>query len=163
MVKDKKGITMITLVITIVVMLIIAGITVQGSQRLLRDSELKTEITNMLLIQARAEVIYDKNQFDDTVKLVGTPITNELATKYSIPDDPDQLKKWYIWDNEENVPEGSISAKSEIEDLKIKLKSGEFYIVNYEDSEVIYSEGYRDSDGNVVYSLSKLQNISNNK
>ncbi len=162
MVKDKKGITMITLVITIVVMLIIAGITVHGSQRLLKDSELKTEITNMLLIQARAEVIYDKNKFDDTVKLVGkTPVTSDMANKYSIPDDPNELKKWYIWDNEEIVPEGTISAKTEIEDLKIKLKSGEFYIVNYEDSEVIYSEGYRDLDGNVVYKLSDLQKISN--
>ena len=47
--------------------------------------------------------------------------------------------------------------------LNINIKDDEFYIVNYETSEVIYSEGYTDLDKNTVYKLSEMQNISKNK
>ena len=53
--------------------------------------------------------------------------------------------------------------------IKFVIKSSdlnfddEFYIVNYETSEVIYSEGYTDLDKNTVYKLSEMQNISKNK
>ena len=91
MIKEQKGITMLTLVITIIVIIIIAGVTFSLSRGLIKESELKTDITNMLLIQARADVIYDKNQFDDTVSLVGTTVTSEMINKYGI-----EAEKWYV-------------------------------------------------------------------
>ena len=94
MIKEQKGITMLTLVITIIVIIIIAGVTFSLSRGLIKESELKTDITNMLLIQARADVIYDKNQFDDTVSLVGTTVTSEMINKYGI-----EAEKWYVWSN----------------------------------------------------------------
>ncbi len=161
MIKVEKGITMITLVLTIIVILIIAGITLQGSKRLLKESELKNDITDMLLIQARAEVIYDKNQFDETIKLVGLPINEEIANTYGI--EVEQIGKWYIWNNEEATSEENVSAKGELEALNVNLKNGEFYIVNYEIGEIIYSAGYKDAENNMVYKLSDMQNISNNE
>ena len=158
MIKEQKGITMLTLAITIIVIIIIAGVTFSLSRGLIKESELKTDITNMLLIQARADVIYDKNQFDDTVNLVGTTVTDEMINKYGI-----EAEKWYVWSNKETTEEGKISAKDELNNLNISIEDDEFYIVNYETSEVIYSEGYTDLDKNTVYKLSEMQNISKNK
>ena len=106
MIKEQKGITMLTLVITIIVIIIIAGVTFSLSRGLVKESELKTDITNMLLIQARADVIYDKNQFDDTVSLVGTTVTSEMINKYGI-----EAEKWYVWSNKETTEEGKLLKK----------------------------------------------------
>ena len=65
---------MITLIVFIVVILIVAGVTFRFSKDIIKENELKTDITNMLLIQARTEVLYDRSAFDDGVALVGENI-----------------------------------------------------------------------------------------
>ena len=159
--RNESGVTMIALIVTIIVMIIIAGITFKFSKDLLKDSELKNDVTNMLLILAKAEVIYDKNQFDSennplvgtviTADLIGNRITNDLANAYSLTSE-EEMKKWYIWDKN----------TQELIDLNIDITENEYYIVNYADGEVIYSEGYTDLENNRVYTLSEMKNISEN-
>jgi len=67
MYKKSEGVTLVSLVLTIVVMFILIGVTIESGTELLRSSKLKTVITNMMLIQSRAEVIYEKYTFDDTL------------------------------------------------------------------------------------------------
>ena len=62
------------------------------------------------------------------------------------------MKKWYIWDKN----------TQELIDLNIDITENEYYIVNYSDGEVIYSEGYTDLENNRVYTLSEMKNISEN-
>ena len=61
--KEKKGITMIALTITIVVMIILAGITVQYGMDLLQNVKLQDLRTNMLLIQAKAKEYVEEVNF----------------------------------------------------------------------------------------------------
>lgn len=67
MCKKNEGVTLISLVITIVVMFILIGVTIESGSELLRTSKFKTIQTNMMLIQSRAEVIYEKYTFDGTL------------------------------------------------------------------------------------------------
>ena len=61
--KETKGITMIALTITIVVMIILAGITVQYGMGLLQNVKLQDLRTNMLLIQAKAKEYVEEVNF----------------------------------------------------------------------------------------------------
>ena len=61
--KETKGITMIALTITIVVMIILAGITVQYGMDLLQNVKLQDLRTNMLLIQAKAKEYVEEVNF----------------------------------------------------------------------------------------------------
>lgn len=53
--KNEKGITMITLVITIIILIIISGISIMGGKDLINTSKVETIETNMLTIKAKAK------------------------------------------------------------------------------------------------------------
>ncbi len=61
--KNAKGITLIALVITIIILVIITGVSLKVGSDLFSNANLKTLDTNMLLIQARVKVISEKNRF----------------------------------------------------------------------------------------------------
>ena len=42
---------------------------------------------------------------------------------------------------------------------EIKLENGEYFIVNYNTYEVIYTEGYRDEYKNTYYKLTEIQDL----
>ena len=77
--KETKGITMIALTITIVVMIILAGITVQYGMGLLQNVKLQDLRTNMLLIQAKAKEYVEEVNF----QLVNVTDEAEKTTKCS--------------------------------------------------------------------------------
>lgn len=61
--ENKKGITLVALTITIVVMIIIASITAYEGINLLKQSKLQDLVTNMLLIQAKAKEYLEEVNF----------------------------------------------------------------------------------------------------
>ena len=61
--KKERGITLIALTITIVVMMIIAGITVNFGLDLIREVKLQDLRTNMLLMQAKAKECVEEVSF----------------------------------------------------------------------------------------------------
>jgi Tfp pilus assembly protein PilE len=87
--KNNKGVTMVILIITIIVMLIIFGITYNTANDLLRNSQKNRLRTNLYLIQSRASALledylfyYDEDaaaesqEAKDTKKTLGTELTN---------------------------------------------------------------------------------------
>ena len=54
--KNKKGITIIALVITVVIMLILVGVTVKVGTKSIDESEKEDIITNMISIKTRAKI-----------------------------------------------------------------------------------------------------------
>ena len=60
--KDTKGITLIAFVITIIILVIITGVSLNVGSELFSNANLKNLDTNMLLIQARVKVISEKNR-----------------------------------------------------------------------------------------------------
>ena len=146
--KNKKGITIIALVITVVIMLILVGVTIKVGTKSIDESEKEDIITNMISIKTRAKIVKDQFNFKDISSLVGTKFTDD--TKYektnlnpAIPEE--QKNNCYIWTQEDLNNQGLSSINSD---------ESKFYVVYYVDNntEVYYSIGV---DGK--YSLTDLQ------
>lgn len=60
---NKKGITLISLVVTIVLLVILAGIALMGGKEILEKAKLEELKTNMLLIQAKAKEYVEEATF----------------------------------------------------------------------------------------------------
>lgn len=138
--KNKNGITIVALVITVVVMLILVGVTIEMGTKSIDESEKQDIITNMISIKTKAKIVKDKYNFKDIESLVGTPLEDEIA---EIP--KDKKSNCYIW-TQDDLNEQELSS--------IKVDEDNFYIIYYGDDgiEVYYSKGI-----NGKYSLTELQ------
>ena len=157
--KEQKGITLIVLVITLVIIAILTTVVVETSYNLIRGAKLQTLNTNMLLIQAKEKVIAEKHFFDENNELVGTKISDmtenekieNLVKKEIIQDVNDD--GYYVW-NQNDLDSLGLNA--------IKLENGIFFIVNYNSDEVIYSDGFVYTDGKTYYELKKMLELEIN-
>lgn len=138
--KNKNGITIVALVITVVVMLILVGVTIEMGTKSIDESEKQDIITNMISIKTKAKIVKDKYNFKDIESLVGTLLEDEIA---EIPED--KKSNCYIW-TQDDLNEQELSS--------IKVDEDNFYIIYYGDDgiEVYYSKGI-----NGKYSLTELQ------
>ena len=66
MLKGKKGVTLVVLVLTVVVMLIIVGVTISSGTDVIRNSQKNRLKTNLYLVRARAEAVLEDYLFDGT-------------------------------------------------------------------------------------------------
>lgn len=143
--KNEKGITIIALIITIILMLILVGVTVKVGTKEISKAKLEDIKTEMISIKTRAEIVKDKYDFKDIDNLVGTKLSE--ATDYNteavvIPDE--SKENCYIW-TQEDLNSQELSS--------IKVDKDKFYVVYYgDDIEIYYSKGV---DGK--YSLTDLQ------
>lgn len=133
----------------IIIISILVGIIVWGVQVILGELEnknLETIHTDMLLIQAKAKIVFETYHVDNNNGLQGQKIENNAELEqYGITDSTN----YYIWNRDvlDNVG------------LKeIKLDEGDFYIVNYDTEEVIYSKGY-EKDGTTYYKLTDIKEL----
>lgn len=62
-VREEKGVTMIALIITIIVLLILAGIVIQYGGDSIKTTKIENLKTNMLLIEAKAKEYVEKANF----------------------------------------------------------------------------------------------------
>ena len=152
--KKQKGITLIALTITIVVMMIIAGITTYFGNDLIREVNLQDLRTNMLLIQAKAKECVEEVRFQ-TANVTDESVKNQIKAE--------NYKGNPITDNEEvkNLAEGTGQITGEIgeyyylteqnlKDMGIENLSADeygYFIVRYNITdikvEVINTKGYQ--------------------
>lgn len=143
--KNEKGITIIALIITIIIMLILVGVTVKVGTKEISKAKLEDIKTEMISIKTRAKIVKDKYDFKDVDNLVGTKLLE--ATDYNteaiiIPNE--SKENCYIW-TQEDLNSQELSS--------IKVDEDKFYVVYYgDDIEIYYSKGV---DGK--YSLTELQ------
>mgnify|MGYP004500756275 FL=1 len=174
---------MVALVITIVVLLIIAGISIGAGNNAIKNSKLENLKTNMLLIEVKA-----KEQLENAKFRLGTSFdkateeekTNRVNTAKSELSEftEDEIVDGNIFnnntkittkkieeDNKNNIYYYKLSTKNLI-DMGLKnVKSDEkngYYIVKYnlKDSTIeIYNTKGFDDEGNVVYSLTDIKQV----
>lgn len=147
--KAKKGITLVALVITVILMLILAGVGLHFGTEALEKSELEDIKTDMISIKAKAKIIVEQYNFKDIENLVGEKITEQSeANEIGIETEEDinnlNLYKW---------------SSSDLEGQNLSKIDGNKYIVEYNleepnDSEVYYIDGFKGK-----HSLSDLQQI----
>lgn len=146
--KSKNGITIIALVLTVIIMLILVGVTVKIGTNSIDESEKQDIITNMISIKTKAKIVKDKYNFKDIENLVGTPLiedTEHTTTDVKVEIPGEKINKCYIWTQEDLNAQGLESISS---------NKSEFYIVCYGDDEI---EVYYSKAVDGKYSLTELQ------
>lgn len=145
MVKNR-GITLVSLIITIIILLILAGTTVYIVDKVTKTVKIENIKTNMLLIQAQIKTIKEKHKFDETNNpLKGTEVTIDTS-KYGVASD----KKYYLL-GEDDLKEMKLD--------NIEYDNG--YYVCYDTEEVIYIRGLKNNNGDILYTLTQMK--ENNK
>lgn len=150
----NKGISLVSLVVTIIIMLILAGVTIYTSN-IIENAQFQKVFSNMQLIKTKVNIINEKVLFEGaqskTKYYVGLCLKDQsnkaqLAGN-SLTAEELEDENYYIYNQ---AVLNSIGLNS------VKLKSGEIYIVNYRSGDIIYPKGCKDMDGNTVYRLSEM-------
>lgn len=139
--KTQKGITMVALIITIILMIILVGVSWRFGTNALDKAKLEDIKTDMLSIKTKAEVIADKYNFKEINELVGSTITEEEAQKIGLTNN-DNIRKW---------------SSEDLSNQGLSTIDGDKYIVSYNledpnNCEIYFLEGYKGE-----YSLTDLQ------
>lgn len=149
-----KGISLITLVLTVIIMLILASITV-FTGNIIEKAQFQEICTNMQLIKSKVNIIKEKVLFEGEqsktkyyigIKLKEQEDKAELAG-HSLNDEELEDENYYIY-NQDVLNSIGLNA--------IKLEENDIYIVNYNTQDVIYPNGCKDMDENIVYRLSEM-------
>ena len=167
-IKRNKGITLITLVITIVVLLIIAGIAVYSGKETIKKAKLEELKTNMLLIQAKAKEYVEnanfklgtkideaqENERDDRISKAKEELKGNEIQKSDIDitiRDKEGKYIYYYKLTEDQLKEIGLS------DVKSNTQDGE-YMVEY-DLEKAQVEIYNTKGYEGKYSLTDIEKI----
>lgn len=150
--KSNKGITMVALLVTVVIMILLAAVTINIGTREIERAKLEDLKTTMLLIKGRAQIVADKEEFGENYDSTGM-LTLEEAIRYNTSNlqsifsniDTSNL---YIWEQ----------TAMDNNNIQVTVTNTDFYVVDYETGEVYYSLGFTYED-NTYYSLTELQNV----
>ena len=116
MVKNNKGVTLVSLGITILIMIVIAGATIATSN-IIEKAEEQEIITNMMLIQTKVRIIMERAEFSG------------------------DTNKYYIGNRQSSgLYEYNQAILDSIGLEGIKLNE-ERYLVDYETGDIIYQKG----------------------
>ena len=168
--KNNKGITLTSLVITIIVLLIISGLTANISSDVIKQANLQDLKTNMLLIQAKAKIYTEEVNFETAnldkakeadktkieeikasklkgIALVSCDANIQTAAKNAGVIDTSDF--YYL------SPE-NLSAMG----ININVPKDTYYLVkyNFEDTEVVYTKGF-EFGNKIYYKLSEINKI----
>jgi len=155
---NQKGITLIALAVTIVVMIIIAVIGISAGSTMINTARLQEISTNMSLIQAKAKMEAEKHKFDPTsIELSGAinaSNVTKLKSEGAIENTYDTTLLYTL--NQDNLTTFGLG--------NVRLKTGEAFLVDYNDPEVevFYLPGF-DYKGTKYYKLSKILEINVNE
>ena len=140
-----------------IVIIIIVGLVYFGIKFFTREYDaeaFETVKTNLLLIQAKTEVIAQKVEIEEEdAEYIGTKIDEKKDDQKiqnlisnNIIDIESEDSNYYCLDNN-NL------AELELSDIQVD----DDFIVDYEQNDIIYVDGIENSEGNTVYKLSEME------
>lgn len=149
---NQKGITLTSLIITIVVLVILSGVTLYTGGNIIKNVRLQNINTNMMLIQAKAKTIAEQAKFNKNTSNYKGVAINSITNNKNI----DKLREQRVIEDEANY-----YLLSEVDLInmgleKIDIEAG--YIVNYNTEEVIYVKGF-ENNGTTYYKLSEMKGL----
>lgn len=146
--QKQNGITIVALIVTVIIMLILVGVSIKFGTEEIEKSKIEDIKSNMLLIQGRSKIIKDKHKYDEeNSKLEGIKIseaTADYTINSSLQTKLNEILEgdFYIL-RQEDLNNNGLSS--------IKVSKTEFYIVDYNTCEIYYSLGV-----NGKYALSEI-------
>lgn len=150
--KKQMGVTLMALVITVMVMGILAGVTVNVGYDIIKQAKLQNLNTNMLLLQAKIKTISEEASFNNNTSNYKGQKVSEVTSNEKVT----ILKDNGVIDVSENYYLLSQNDLNSIGLEKIQIEDG--YIVNYETEEIIYVKGF-ELNGAKYYKLSETKDL----
>ncbi len=157
--KKQKGITLVALTITIVVMIIIASITTYAGIDLIKEAKLQDLVTNMLLIQAKAKECVEEVKFQKLAIESDEAQTYLIGNKLSGSEAETEAKEVISEINDGNIKNYYYLSEGNLNNIGLKDLSIDdygYFIIKYDieniTAEVMNTKGYK---GN--YTLKDLQ------
>lgn len=149
--RKNEGITLVTLVTTIIILLIISGISIMGTIKGQKETEDATQISELNIIQHAILERYTKAQLTKE-NLPGTDISKEEVKK--------TIDEINLITGESITLKGTEYKELKIEDLEeLGITQEEnIFIVNYKTGEVINKTLKTTSSGKALYIYSKTEN-----
>lgn len=157
---QTKGITLISLIIAIIVLLIIAGISIYSGKDIIKRAKLEELRTNLLLIQAKAKEYVEEANF----KMGPSPDdSKKTAVRQQVYEEEAKLQKATNITAPSGIPVSECYqvTKETLRDWgldKIETKPEEYYLIQFDDTnatvEIYHTEGY-----NGKYSLTEIDAI----
>ncbi len=150
-IRKNNGITLMALVITIILLIIISGISITGTIRGQEETEENTKITEMYMIQHAILEKYTKSKLTNE-KLPGTDISIEEVNTI--------IKNINSKTGEKIVLKGKEYkrlSETDLETLGI-IQEEDTYIVNYKTGEVINETVKITSTGRALYIYATSEN-----
>ena len=141
--NEQKGITIIELLITVIIMLILLGVGSHFGREAIDKAVLEDIKTDMISIKTRAKIIVEQYNFSDIENLVGSQLTNTEIQQLGLSEeDSTNIRKW---------------SSEDLKSQNLSKIEGNKYVVFYDlenpnNCEIYYLEGY-----NGKYSLTELQ------
>ncbi len=151
--KKNNGITIVALIITIIIVLILASVTIQFGVKEVQRAKLEDIKTTMLLIKGRAQIVVDKESFGEAYDNTGMVKLSD-ATNYDLTllqptlDELEDTSNLYIWEQ----------TAMDNNNIDVEITTEDFFVIDYSTGEVYYSLGYT-YEGNTYYSLSQMQSV----
>lgn len=151
--RKSLAFTYVKIFIAIILIALVIYYAINFIQREYNSEEFETVKTDMLALQGRIEILKQQVETEtEDVEYVGTEIEqkeNELEIQYlinnNVIDIDSEDSNYYCIDN------------SNLQELGLEIQTDSYYIVDYEQNDVIYVDGIKDSSGNMVYKLSDME------
>ena len=175
--KNNKGITMIALIITIILLIILAGVGIGTGNDIIKKSEIENLKTNMLLIKVKGKQYVENSNFKlgtnpteeekaNRIEEAKKELIGEQITESNISNDISKYENIINKEQEEFVYYYKLSTENLVDIGLINVKSDEkngLYIVKYDIKnaivEVYNTKGVEDEDKQ-YHSLNEVQNMN---
>lgn len=136
----------VKLIIMIIAIILLTSIGIYIGINQYKSNDLKNLSTNLLQIQAKTKNIKEKSIVENNENLlIGQTVSEDLIEKFNL----------------ENTDKIRILTQDDLNMLGLSnIKEDRKYIVNYNNGEVYYIDGYVTKEGEIYYNLSDINNIS---
>ncbi len=169
--KENNGITIIALVITVIVMIIIAGISINEGTKIIRQAKIQTLETDMLAMKAKAKAYAEEIDagiwaISDVSKKETQKATlygNYGMTLVNVNTLSSEIQSQLNSAIDKNNCEVYKITATTLEKMgldEISEDSDSYYIVynaeNFNESDIVYVDGFKDGN-DIYYTLSSMQ------
>ncbi|MBQ2937447.1 MAG: hypothetical protein IJE05_00965 [Clostridia bacterium] len=179
--KKSKGITMVSLVITIIILVILASISIVVGNNVIKKSELENLKTNMLLIKVKGEEYIEKANFNlgTTIDTVAEEEKNNRIQKAKEELKGEEILEESVFNGNINITVDNITTDNAnyiyyyklttqnlidigLSNVESDEKNG-WYIIKYDIKNVqveVYNTKGFEKEETKYYSLSEIQDLN---
>lgn len=156
--KNNRGMGIIQTIIFVIIIAIIVAMGVYFARMKYKEARLQTIKTDMLQVQWKVKDYMDKRTAEKQetsyigVKITDAmddPIVQEFLAKNIISEE--EYEKYYILKDQDLEAAG----------VEITNYEGCYFIVNYDNYEIIITQGFEYKENETIYKLSEIEKLSN--